>query len=143
MTAILDLAGTPARKGQSGPVLYDALRDPVADEHGRMQLAARKSDDERFVILLKPDATGDPVDVLNDRNVKRHALDARLREIADELDALDGLDDDASASAAQALIAEQEALTEQRSGLPRVDALRAGPVARALAMYAAEDEAGA
>ena len=45
--------------------------------------------------------------------------------------------------AAPALIAEQDALTEQRSGLPRVDALRAGPVARALALYAAEDEAGA
>ena len=141
MTAILDLAGTPARKGQSGPVLYDALREPVADEHGRMQLAARRSDDERFVILLRPDATGEPVAVLNDRNTARHRIDARLREIADALAA--DADPQLSEDDAAALLAEKVALDDERGKLPRVDALRAGPVARALALYAAEDEAGA
>ena len=141
MDAILSLAGTPARKGQSGPVLYAALRDPVADEHGRMQLAARVSDDERFVILLRPDATGEPVAVLNERNTERHRIDARLRAIADALAA--DADPQLSEDDAAALLSEKVALDEQRAALPRADALRAGPVARALALYAAEDEAGA
>ena len=43
------------------------------------------------------------------------------------------------ASAAQVKSAED--LTGKIKALPRADALRAGPVARALALYAAEDEA--
>ena len=69
------------------------------------------------------------------------AIDARLRAIADALAA--DADPQLAEDDAAALLAEKAALDEQRAALPRADALRAGPVARALALYAAEDEAGA
>lgn len=110
--SILSEAVTPTRERQkSGPVLYDERRPVVTDDAGtRYQLAARASDDERFVLVTRDDdVSGSLVDALNRRNVERHALDGRADHVTAALDALAG---DESERDHDALVAALDALAE-------------------------------
>lgn len=123
MSVLTDAAVTP-QKAVTGPTQYKPLRDTIADGDTRFQLVARATDSETFVLVAR-NTTDALVDRINARNLKRAEIDAALKH---ERDA-DKPDDKRIA-----------ALTEERAALPKVDALRCGPVARALMLYADADE---
>ncbi len=146
MSSILDVAATPAQRGTSGPVQYRALRDTLTDhlldpEHvHQLQLVERIGDSERFVLVTREThPTVALVERVNARNVRRSELDAALKDIDATLEGVDVDDADALTPAQVNALADRDALTAERKALPKIDALRSAPVARALMTYAEED----
>lgn len=136
--SVLDIAAAAPERKSSGPVQYRSLRDPVTDTDGtRLQLVARVSDDEPFVLGCKSADTA-PLDRVNSRNVERHRIDSRIRAIDAALKPESGPAPDAAAKLA--LKTERERLTDERKALPAADVFAARRVACALKMYAAADE---
>jgi len=134
MSVALMAASRTRPTAPTGPVQYRGLFSSVSDESGRYTLAERVSDGEPFVIVLPADSHGEPVDVINARNVERARLDHALRAEADSESVAD--DDDTVSARAERV----DALKAERSALPRVDALKSGPVARCLALTDAAAE---
>lgn len=140
MGSILDVAAAPAVKGNSGPTTYRALRDTLTDDADQLQLVERVGDAERFVLVTREThPTVALVERVNARNVRRHEIDALLKD-ADEI--IGDADPDADDLAPEVInaLATRDALTAERKGLPKIDALRCAPVARALLLYGAQDE---
>ena len=136
MSSVFDAATAAPVKASSGPTQYRPIREPLTDAATaqRLQLAARVGDQEPFVLACKSDAIAGktaPVDALNASNVERHTLRAELAQLPAEDER-----DDAQTQRAAAIAAEIKAL-------PRIDALRSAPVARALMLYSAADDAAA
>ena len=136
MPSVFDAAAAAPIKATAGPTQYRPLRDALSDSATaqRLQLAARMPDGEPFVLACKTDAVAAgtaPVDALNAANRTRADLRAQLAALPDE----------GKRNAAQVKAAED--LTGKIKALPRIDALRSAPVARALVLYSAQDDAAA
>lgn len=143
--------GVRVRRPRGGPTLFRALRPVVSDaEHGLLQLAARVHDAEPFVIVGRPHASippgGDLVDALNSRNEHAYALRAEQRAADAALKRI-SKDESAGEEEVRAAVEVHTQATARikpaLGALPRVNALRCAPVARALMLYQAEDESAA
>lgn len=148
MSTVLELAASAPVKVASGPARFSALRElvalPMPQNIGAAtpekvaQLVARVGDSVPFVVVCeRAQLTAElssPVDVLNDRNVIRHALSSELA--ADDKRADDD-DDKLSADKRDELTAQRKLQSK------RCDEHRADVVAQALAAYSAADESAA
>jgi hypothetical protein len=138
----------PARP--NAPTPYRALRAVVEDaEHGLLQLAARAYDGKRFVLVARPGASippgGDLVDALNARITHAHELRAEQRAAKAALKRIqnDKFAGDKEVRAAFELDAQATARARKVLGMPQVTPVRCAPVACAMRLYQAQDEAAA
>lgn len=128
--SIISAAIVERKPTSSGPTQYKPVvvsgspLGVLTDGPWKYQLVARVSDSETFVVVCKADATTEPLlDAINARNVARHTLTTER----------DALPDESKRNAAQKARAAE--IADAIKALPKLDADRAGRVARALAKY--------
>lgn len=146
---VLSVAASAPSKQSGGPTMFVALREsvvlPVVPTVGTpapeliAQLVARQTDATPYVVVCErsalargSDRFASPLAVLNDRNIARHAIGAKLA--ADE-----------KLPKAQRMSSEQrDALNaERKAQSKRCTEYRADVTARVLMAYTAADEAAA
>lgn len=155
MPDVFSLATATVAKPPPGPVQYVGIRSPVTDaEHGRLQLAKNQSSGDVMLLQIKPGGTiGDPVDALNARNLAAHALRQESHAVEQRRDALTeqraAVPDTAKGAEVGAALEVEITSADKRiaeiideiKALPKIAALVCAPVAKALMLMSAEDDA--